>query len=533
MKRYDELTKLACTWVLGALAFIATHDANAQWVQHADCHNEASAQAYRDYLVDTVLMDGVTGLGGDRTGTNLDARIATCRAWQTNGVAGPGGTPEQVKLDTCVARPKTFGWLMNLSPGTAPTLGLVTGTGTHGAGAGGPMTALTNANYYAMYANTPGGAAATVADELTIPACLQDATLFANLQAANLSDLPSIRTVAARIATQCGAGAIVLPYITQLTPGIDAVGGNDRHGRILVFLRNGANTISHYVQFTVSANPKTLVGGKGRQQASVLAYVTRSGAHVFDWKRNNTGAQPNTFTYDPNFGNNQQCYQCHIAGVLEIHPFTSTDDDIGNVAGTLGDGWLARVNALNKEFARALTDMNLQIRGEYEQGLSVLHSPTRTAARANIPNGLDLFPIDLTSPTGPACKKAVTDMQAAFTSARGWVTDWAWYYTNWIHGNYQPEKPPASCTSCHATRGSAIYNPWMDGGAAGFGSMLRKYIEGGYMPPRNMIYAQTGNGQSLNLHSVAVPQPIRRDVALCYTQRKAEQVMTWLKPACP
>jgi hypothetical protein len=114
------------------------------------------------------------------------------------------------------------------------------------------------------------------------------------------------------------------------------------------------------------------------------------------------------------------------------------------------------------------------------------------------------------------------------------VTDWAWYYTNWMHGNYQPEQAPATCESCHATRGSAIYNPWMDAGGAGFGFMMQKYIEGGYMPPRTIVYAQTGNGQRLDLQTVTVPQPVRQDVARCYTQRKQAAITAWLKAtACP
>jgi hypothetical protein len=502
-------------------------NAHAQWVNSADCKLTSSAEEFRDWVVDNdkfLTKDLEIDLA------RVNGKLTKCKTAQTD-------IKERNQLDQCFKRMTTYISVMNPAP--TGLLGLVVDP------AADPVVAMSNADYYAKYG--PAGSTTTAPperDQLAIPNCLANSDLFALLQNVNLGKSPNgVQAAVNKIKGLCDPtnpdNVIAAPYVTAMTPGIDTppAVGTDLHGRIIVWYRDASNAISHYVQFTVNADPRTTtpVGAEGRQQASVVNVVAGKGAHVFDWKRNNATGK---FEYASDFGNNQICYQCHISGVLEIHPFTSTDTDVGGVSGTLGPNkptWKAWLDPLNSTWAAEVTKLNKQIRSEYHNP----GGPTTSAKGLSVLHGLRADSI-----TMPELKSFPNGLMSVFTLLPSKTTCDAAY--NSVAQVASPgEEAKAKCTTCHLVRGSVIFNPWSGTDTSGnelldgFNFLMVKFVRVGHMPPDLPAYTTlpawstppSGLASGEVKQNTAAPDK-RVELATCYKDRLKLEVKKWLKNDC-
>ncbi len=316
---------------------------------------------------------------------------------------------------------------------------------------------------------------------LAIPDCLKDEELFTKLQATNLSDATSVNNTVMRIVQRC-TGSIVVPYVSATIESIDNPGdGRDNRGRLVVWI--GDNDISHYVQFTVSANPASKPSDVQRVQASVVNVKLSGpdkGTYIFDWTR----SPPDKFDYNKQFGNDQHCYSCHWTGVLAIYPFQPDPTaDVGRAADTLGPDYGKWLKNLNKNYASAATDMNDQInKKDKSNWVKVAGAPT-----------LDQFPDVLSTPncSTPTQKTAIEKLAAT------------------------------GCNLCHRTRGQ-VYE------FANYEQMIRKYVSGGFMPPKLPLSSEwivTGSTK-------ASRDDIRKygtSAYQCFVNSAAQQAADWAK----
>jgi hypothetical protein len=514
--RWNTRSRFACAWLASAaVLLLAARPASAQWVTHASCNNDASAEGFRDWVVDNKLLKN----GALRDKAKLDNRINGCKAVQPDNA-------EKDKLDRAFARVAAYVSLIKAPP--VPDLGLVVDPTAN------PIVRMTNAAYHAKYG--PGGSTTTTPPErnqLAIPSCLESADLFALLQHVNLGKTPpssnGVQAAIDKIKALCDPGTtgkvIAAPYITGATPAIDDAPkvGDDRHGRIITWIKDTATGISHYVQFTVNANPATAtpVGDQGRQQASIVNFLPGKGAHVFDWKRNNT---TNRFEYDASFGNDQRCYQCHASGVLEIHPFASTDDDVGGVGDTLGttrSDWKPWLDDLNTTWAPEIDKLNKQIRTEYhtsatgnvdQKRLSVLHG-----LRADV----------ITAPEMKGYPDGMISMFNGLPNSADCLTAF-----NNVSTNADPTNK-TKCTACHGARGAVVYDAWSEG--EGFDFLMMKYVSAGHMPPVGTVYGTApwikppGSVASGKVTPNTAPLLDRARLKQCYVDRLQSEVRKWLK----
>jgi hypothetical protein len=337
---------------------------------------------------------------------------------------------------------------------------------------------------------------------LQIPKCLENNTgrlkIFDDLQATNLSDLTQVGRTVADIKQACKPlPTIVLPYVSPATDAIDEAPKNgpesDNRGRIVVWI--GEDKISHYVQFTVNANPKSNMSRPRRVQASVVKVDTTvykvgdiffKKAYIFDWERDRS---TNSFVYDKQFGNFQHCYACHLNGVIAIHPFRFGNQgdppDIAKSADTLGANYSKWLSDLNREYGTAAQAMNQQIRKDSvrQEDSTELDIPTLVV---NAPQPSTY--VASTDPLKPgSCGKAIGNLLLP--------TEDRW----------------KGCNVCHQNRGKPLYNVNLTDG------LIAEYILGGFMPPnitafldRNQVERNGGTDRQLNEASQCVIADVHR-----------------------
>jgi hypothetical protein len=458
------------------------------------CGDTANATEFRDTTAALVL---------GRRPDLVAARITTCRT------SVPGD--EQDAFDACVKRDADYAALL-----VRPGLGL----------------AVSNDDFHTAHG----------AGNLAISPLLADETLFTLLQATNLADIASVNATVARIKARYPA-AIVLPYVSPTTNGLDAPRDGDNRGRIVVWVNDATNNVSRYVQFSVNASSASVSGTRTgaiqRRQASVVNIKRADpgkGTYIFDWRRSDPTAH--SFTYDGAFGNNDHCYACHQSGVLAIHPFESAwatptggpNDDVGEAAAKLGPSYATWLDALNKKYKAEALKMNNQINTDWEaEAHQVAGAPSGASMEPPFPQML----LDPGSST--AC---TTDQRTAVgalrprgaLSKKEWKTDW-WNYLTTVNGRVgayvqaRPEVEIYRCTTCHNERGTTIYDP------GAYDVLITKFVGAGFMPPNipKYVYSDTPNVQKNS-----VPLATRMAGAECFINDMRAKALTWLKgTACP
>ena len=499
--RLNRFSGLLWLFATNFALLITAAPAAQAWVP-GSCQGMLNATAFRDQLATTALL-------GPGNTFNL---IAPCRA------SVP--VPQQAAFDACVLRVRNYTEIL-----ARPGLGLN----------------MTDAVFHNTYAAT----------NLVMPPLLLDATLFTRLQDTNLSNAASVALTVARIKTLYPA-AIVVPYVSPTTPSIDNTGGADRRGRIVAWIDDAANNISHYVQFSVNANSASVsgvnLGAIQRTQASVVN-VKRAGAgagtYIFDWQRTAPGVAPIAFNYNPAFGNDQKCYGCHANGVLAIHPFESgwavpaaplANDDVGGAAASLGPTYAAWLDPLNNLYRPDEVALNNQIAVDWGDVAGIVAeapTPTQVVPGQTVPNALQ-DPSASTNCSAPQRTAVLALRPRGPLTNTQWTLDW----TNFLGSGagrfwtYRPAQGAIThnCNSCHNStvttqRGLMVYEP------ASYGNILQKYVAGGFMPPDIPAYDASGGAE---VRRNTVPLATRQTATQCFEADVEARVTTWMKNTmCP
>jgi hypothetical protein len=463
-------------WVACALAVAPPAEA---W-NSGPCNNIGSVSEYRSAAVRD-LMD--TDGSKPENFKPLQNVYRVCRAGQTPN--------DQAVFNRCLFNVRNY-----LSYLAAPGLGLVDNNN--------PPEDLSNDAYEKSYEQV-----------LKIPECLENADVISALQSTNLSKLSSVYWTVQEIWSHCTPpGTIVLPYVSPATNAIDNAPDSDKRGRIVVWIGDSEKRpISHYVQFTVNANPASDMSKPKRVQASVVKVVKeeyivgnqtfKKGAYIFDWARD---PSTNKFVYDQQrndnqqFGNNQHCYACHLNGVIAIHPFQSGMfvPDPGKAARTLGNNYLDWLKTLNSKYADAAQAMNQQINKDWgKTPIVVVNAPQ---------------PDDVPGPLQPTADKCGGNLKTLFTGALGKLP------LTTQNARYE------QCNACHQYRGKTLYNVNLTD------SIMDEYVRGGFMPPDISAY-------------IAVPSQVQRNggttqgnlnsASECFKSDIHERLVKWLEaPVC-
>lgn len=482
--------------------------AEAGWsYDEAACQNEYSAPNFLSWMMEYVIEPALPTANA-ATIQRINQLATACKDAQPDPI-------EKARIDACLRRPIAYITWMRTKPRTH-ALGLAVDP------TAAQLVPMSNADYLARYGPQGDG---DDQNQLSIPGCLADPAVFQALAAVNLGQTPANTDTkqaqaangmqaAEQAITHACDGAIVLPYITTQTQGLDAL-GEDKHGRVIVAYKQPGDTgreISHYVQFTVNAKRSSV---QARVQASVVNVIPEGlgepGAHVFDWKRNN---QQHTFGYDPNFGNDQQCSQCHLSGMLEIHPFGTGLPDVMSVGDTLDNDWPARIDALNAVWAANLESINRRVRSEYKRKTAVLHG-----LRADIIND-----------------PALRSFPDLYTLNKSW-THWGeprqggtMQCADLIREVAVHTETPGGmhrCSACHAQRGRAVMDAWnLD---AGWTPLMTKYVYSGMMPPNHDAYRQPVNGFKRIINTI-IPNDDGKFERLgqCLQLYAQNEIKTWM-----
>jgi hypothetical protein len=332
-------------------------------------------------------------------------------------------------------------------------------------GAGG---ALSNDDYFTRYGKT---------GKLEVPQSLT--SIFDLLDGINLRDPKQLEQVKSAVA-KIDPSAIVVPYVSAGTPSLDAALEGDTYGRIIIWMQGKG--MSHYVQFSANAAP----GNKAhRHQASVVNYEPGVGTYAFDLDRD---LQTHKFVRakDETTGNAQKCWLCHTNGVLAIHPYAAGTDPKVEASLSKDSSW---VTAMNRDFATAVLKLNQQMLRDYDVTKSVVGAPPHQLAPGVSPPlaivGAVSSPVcDKGTKTRPAGNQAIKNLTPLVPSGLpAWqhLANAGLWAGEWITAKYwKPERytetiEQYSCLKCHT--GETLWT------RAAFGTMIGKYVGGGYMPP--------------------------------------------------
>jgi hypothetical protein len=418
----------------------------------AACQKTGNAKEFLNKLLEESSFLSKSGLNA------TIIKIGSCRNKAT--------AIEQTQLDTCVSRVKNYADVI-----------LRKGLGLN----------KSNAEFLAEFHSLS-------TTTLDIPKALRNQQLFDLLQQTNLAKEDSVKSTVDKIKDLL-PDALVVPYVSPTTPSIDNVNGNgDTRGRIVVWANDSG--VSKYIQFSVNANLSSEGKRIHRTQASVVSVKREDpnkGTYIFDWQRSIQPSPPE-FNYNEEFGNDQHCYGCHASGVLAIRPFTGDGHDVADAAQALGTNyseWLGKLNT-NPQYKGNLEKLNKQMSDDWKAVTTVAEAPTwmNVDPIAVGPNTLETLPSGQPNETA-TFQKAITDACKGELDAVNTVS-------------------PKGCNGCHAKRGKPLFDQ------ARYTDMIRKYVQGGYMPPNAKVSDAA----------------ILEKMAACFITVSDKLVKDWLKGSC-